>query len=260
MRDDLRAEPCQPAVEDVGKYLLVPSKVLLVADPDRLLADLQPPMLEAALASDPTRVGDLLRRGAEQLGDERLYATFMGLVGPVVRQLEQLWQTDAVPFAQLLGAFWAIQTASRSAGTPAAAPRAPGRAGRIHVATLDRAQHTFGALAVARLLSDAGWDVTLNISGVTRFSFAELHRQPHDAIALSVGNDIELGLVNGFVAEARKAGAGRELCVVVGGNVFAHHAEGFGFLDVDLVARHAGEMLDHLVQRVQPQSAREGSE
>ena len=42
--------------------------------------------------------------------------------------------------------------------------------------------------------------------------------------------------------------------------MFAHHAEGFGFLDVDLVARHADEALDYLVQRFQPQSAREGSE
>ena len=260
MRDDLRAEPCQPAVEDVGKYLLVPSKLLLVAEPDRQLADLQAPLLEAALASDPTRVADLLRRGADRLGDERLYATFMGLVGPVVRQLDQLWQTDAVPFAKLLGAFWAIQTASRSVRPPAAGARAAGHGGRVHVATLDRAQHTFGALAVARLLADAGWDVTLNISGVTRFSFAELRRQPHDAVALSVGNDIELGQVNGFVAEARRASAGRELCCVVGGNVFSHHAEGFGFLDVDLVARHADEALDYLVQRFQPQSAREGSE
>lgn len=172
------------------------------------------------------------------------FPLFLRLINPVIRQIEALWREDAERFDRIVGAHATLHQALQQLSSRAmqASIGRPAK-GWIFLTTLERAEHVFGAMAAAHRLSEAGWQVDSNLSGVTRFTATALQTQPYDALAVSIGNDVELERVNSYVAQMRKISLNPDILVIAGGNVFSEGRCGFGFLEVDLVARSVDESL-----------------
>lgn len=172
----------------------------------------------------------------------------LGLILPVIEQIEHDWQTDRRSYTDTLYAFWNVQRFLQTWEAPADFPLDPAQAtgvpmGRVLIASVPGCQHHLGALVVADLFRTHGWQVqTLIDAPVTRLVQA-VRRECPEVIGLSVGHDGGLVGLADLIRSLRNAAPSRPPRIVLGGHVFTQDSTDFAWLGADGIARSAQHAL-----------------
>jgi len=177
-----------------------------------------------------------------------LEGLLLNLVAPAAEQLGLDWENDTRDFSSVTIGLWRLHVIVREF-----APRYDGLEMRpevnsILIAPAPGEQHTLGPLIAAEFFHRAGWAVTdLPVSTQSALS-DRLAGEHFDVLGLSVASDMTLGTLAGSIRDLRDASRNPDLGILVGGGIFAKHA--------NLTTRVGADALC-LDPRQAPQRARE---
>lgn len=174
------------------------------------------------------------------------------LLAPAARLLGTFWEEDRCDFVDVTMGLWRLQEVVHELSSLAPTDRHhPGRERRALFASMPGDQHSFGTVVVDELFSVNGW-MTDRMSEASVAELSERVREEwFDLAGLTISWDYNIGALPALIRTLRKSSRNPQMCVMVGGRIFADNAALAGEVGADgtapdarLAVRVAGELVD----------------
>jgi MerR family transcriptional regulator, light-induced transcriptional regulator len=163
----------------------------------------------------------------------------LDLFEPVARRLGEQWLSDQCSFADVTLGVGRLQRLIRSDSMPAPGPDAPGRAGRILIASLPGEQHTLGVAIIDDIFRSAGWD-TVEWTGREAADLEVVAASaPFDIVGVSIGDPRALHRLKPLTGRLRKVASRNLFGILAGGSAFRGPADYPAAYGVDAIVRDA---------------------
>ena len=193
-------------------------------------------LLDALCAGDLVQAEALMKASPETSMDDEVAS--LGLMLPVISQLEQDWRSKRRTYVDTVFAFWNVRRllnnieSNRTSHVPSSDPSV----GRALLAASPGTQHIIGLSVVDDSFRLAGWSTQTFTSGDRDTVIEAAKVTCADVIGLSVGQDEGLINLDAYVSQLRSNSRNRSVKIILGGNVFSHPVRQYSWLGADYIA------------------------
>lgn len=159
---------------------------------------------------------------------------YLDLLAPAAQHLNYLWSQDLCDFTQVTLGLARLQRLMHELSPAMHGERhARSNARRVLLIPVRGEQQTFGLSMVGEFFHHAGWDV--DCGGVSLHTDAVdlMQTEWFDLVGLLAGSETRLDNLRACIRDLRASSRNRNVGVMVGGPIFAGHAERVRFVGAD---------------------------
>jgi MerR family transcriptional regulator, light-induced transcriptional regulator len=156
---------------------------------------------------------------------------FLNLLAPAARLLGEMWQDDAIGFADVTLAVSRLQRILRQFGETSTERRSAG--GAVLLTTMSGEQHGFGMAMVAEFFRHDGWDVCCRPFASDRELLGQVAETWFDVVGVSVASDRRLDELRRTLQGVRSQSRNHAVSIMVGGPVIISRPELVNWLGAD---------------------------
>lgn len=161
---------------------------------------------------------------------------FLNLLGPVARQLGEMWEDDTTDFANVTLGVSKLQRILRHLGETASSADDVQRIGSVLLTTIPGEQHSFGLAMVAEFFRHDGWDISSGPFSSSRDLSSLLADRWFDLIGFSLTSDRRIDELKRLIQVVRRDSRNRRIGVIVGGPMLVNRPELANLLGADMSA------------------------
>ncbi len=184
---------------------------------------------------------------------------YLDLFAVVARELGEMWEDDTCDFTVVTVALGRLQRLLREL-SPAFGPEIahPANGRRVLLTQPPEEHHSFGLSMVAEFFRRDGWDVIGGIGAPASDPALVAQQEWVDTVGFSIGSEMRLDWLRDRIAAVRASTCNADLCVIVGGPLFALHPEWVQDVGADgsvSNGRDAPALAERLLASGQPRAA-----
>lgn len=169
------------------------------------------------------------------------------ILSSTARHLGVLWEQDRCSFVDVTVGLSRLQQLLRVYGPDFELGPVPERdKGRMLLAVVPGEQHTFGLAVVEEFFRRAGWQVQSEFLPSRSILLAHVRDSWFDVVGLSASGEVAAAGVSAIVEEVRATALNRNVCIILGGNLFSAHPELARSLGADLGVRDAADAVSQV--------------
>lgn len=163
---------------------------------------------------------------------------YLDLLAPAAQHLNYLWTQDLCDFTHVTLGLARLQQLLHELspslnGADGGQRPFRGNARRVLLLPACGEQQTFGLSMVAEFFHHAGWEVDRGHAPLDHSAVELAHAEWFDVIGLAAGSETRLQPLRRTILDVRQVSRNKDVCVMVGGPIFAGHPERVKFVGAD---------------------------
>jgi len=181
---------------------------------------------------------------------------FLDLLAPVARQLGEMWETDAIDFANVTLGVSRMQRIMRQLGETFAETNPAADSGAVLLTTIPGEQHSFGMSMVAEFFRREGWSICTGPFAGHLDLISLVQERWFDVVGFSVTSDRRLDELKRGIHDIRRDSRNRSVGIMLGGPMMVSRPELAAALGADMTSvdastapRQARELMELMKER-----------
>ncbi|GMN02984.1 B12-binding domain-containing protein [Erythrobacter sp. MTPC3] len=148
-------------------------------------------------------------------------AIYIDLLAPAARKLGEMWEADECDFIDVTMGLWRLQEVMREISSRAPVGRLSdaSNARRAIFASMPGDQHSFGALMIDEVFSQAGWYSEAIVKPERRELLDRLAKSHFDVAGLTISRDCPSAAISSLITAMRSVSANENLVILIGGRL-----------------------------------------